>query len=280
MISLERERSAQAVAAKYRGKGKHARDLELLQIQRDIIRGTLAQHSFRAAFWKGAKTQLRKESADKCAYCEATTAIVAHGDVEHYRPKSVYWWLAYTYDNYLYACQICNQSYKNDAFPTAGPAPLAAPVVDAQATDADLQQLVGQLSPDPLATTAGYKLTHYEQEHQQEQALLLNPYLDDPTQYFAYEADEVTQEVTLVAAHPAASAYVTAAEQYYGLNRVELKTLRYKIYKAFRLLQRALLAVPEADLRVDIAQQLQEMQAADYLFAGMNRYFATQSIPI
>jgi uncharacterized protein (TIGR02646 family) len=174
MIPLERERSAQAVAAKYRGKGKHARDLELLQIQRDILRGTLTQHSFRAAFWKEAKTQLRKESADKCAYCEATTAIVAHGDVEHFRPKSVYWWLAYTYDNYLYACQICNQSYKNDAFPTAGPAPLAAPVVDAQATDADLQQLVGRLSPDPLATTAGYELTHYEQEHQRVKYLIVS----------------------------------------------------------------------------------------------------------
>lgn len=50
-------------------------------------------------------------------------------DVEHYRPKGRadrrpgcplthgYWWLAYSWDNLLYACPGCNRTGKNDSFP-------------------------------------------------------------------------------------------------------------------------------------------------------------------
>ena len=47
--------------------------------------------------------------------------MVAYGDVEHFRPKSKYWWLAYCYENYLYSCQMCNQRYKKAEFPIFGP---------------------------------------------------------------------------------------------------------------------------------------------------------------
>lgn len=277
MIPLQHERSSQAILAKYRGAKKLAQDLLLLQVQREVLRGTLPQHAFVAAYWKNAKTQLKKESHGKCAYCEATTAVVAHGDVEHYRPKGIYWWLAYTYDNYLYACQICNQVYKSDNFPLSpGHARWHAPAVTAVLADADLQQLVGLLSPDPLVDTSGYSQAQYQQAHQQEQALLLNPYVDDPTQYFAYEADDVTQEVTLVPAAPRYQAHVRAAEEYYGLNRVELRSQRYTIYKTFAVLHRVGQDVTNPQLRAEVAQQIRAMQADDYLFAGMNRYFATQ----
>lgn len=276
MIPLRRERSGQAILAKYRGAKKLAQDTILLQAQREVLRGTIRQHTFLATYWKSAKAQLKRESHGKCAYCEATTDVVAHGDVEHYRPKGVYWWLAYTYDNYLYACQICNQVYKSDNFPVAGAARLPAPAVTAVLTDAALQQLAGSLSPDPLTDTSGYTQTQYAQAHQQEQALLLNPYADDPAHYFAYEADDVTEEVTLLPAAPPYRAHVKAAEDYYGLNRVELKNQRYKLYKTFQVLQRAAGSVADPQLRADIEQRLHAMQADDYLFAGMNRYFAAQ----
>jgi hypothetical protein len=275
MIPLRRERSSQAILAKYRGAKKLVQDTVLLHAQREVLRGTLKQHTFLASYWKSAKAQLKKESHGKCAYCEATTDVVAHGDVEHYRPKGIYWWLAYTYDNYLYACQICNQVYKSDNFPV-GAARLAGPTVAAALTDADLQQLAGSFSPDPLTDTSSYPRAQYAQAHQQEQALLLNPYADDPTRYFAYKADDVTEEVTLVPAAPRYRAHVQAAEDYYGLNRVELKNQRYKLYKTFQILQRAANSVPDIQLRADVEQRLQAMQADDYLFAGMNRYFAQQ----
>ncbi|GAA4509234.1 hypothetical protein GCM10023172_42440 [Hymenobacter ginsengisoli] len=278
MISLHRDRSSQAIAAKYRGVKKLAQDLVLLQAQREVLRGTMAQHTFLATYWKTAKSQLKKESNGKCAYCEATTDIVAHGDVEHYRPKGIYWWLAYTYDNYLYACQICNQVYKSDHFPLPGTTRLPAPAVTAQLSDAELAQLAGFLSPDPLGGATSYSLSQYAQAHRQERALLLDPYADDPAQYFAYEADAVMQEVMLVAATPHYQAHLQAAEDYYGLNRVELKSNRYKVYKLFQLLRRSLAATTDAQLQRDIQQQLLDMQADDYLFAGMNRYFARQPI--
>ena len=66
--------------------------------------------------WRRAKAHLKAETHGKCAYCESSTSTVAYGDVEHFRPKSVYWWLAYCYDNFSYSCQLCNQLYKKATF--------------------------------------------------------------------------------------------------------------------------------------------------------------------
>jgi uncharacterized protein (TIGR02646 family) len=51
-----------------------------------------------------------------CAYCEEYAEAL---HVEHYRPKSTYWWLAYSWDNLLYVCPTCN-STKNDRFEVDG----------------------------------------------------------------------------------------------------------------------------------------------------------------
>jgi len=42
----------------------------------------------------------------KCAYCEQR---IEGYHVEHYRPKSIYYWLAYSWDNLLFCCSRCNQ---------------------------------------------------------------------------------------------------------------------------------------------------------------------------
>ena len=47
---------------------------------------------FKSTVWKAGKPQLKRETGGKCAYCESPTDTVAHGDVEHFRPKSKYWW--------------------------------------------------------------------------------------------------------------------------------------------------------------------------------------------
>lgn len=64
----------------------------------------------------------------KCCYCERKLEE-GYNDVEHYRPKARadrspgsaethgYWWLAFTWDNLLFACPSCNRSGKNDQFP-------------------------------------------------------------------------------------------------------------------------------------------------------------------
>jgi uncharacterized protein (TIGR02646 family) len=52
-----------------------------------------------------------------CAYCDRELPGNDRGDVEHFRPKSIYWWLAYRFDNYLLACSVCNSAYKGEKFP-------------------------------------------------------------------------------------------------------------------------------------------------------------------
>ena len=45
----------------------------------------------------------------KCAYCEKKL-LDSPKHIEHYRPKSVYYWLAYSWDNLLLCCTSCNSS--------------------------------------------------------------------------------------------------------------------------------------------------------------------------
>jgi uncharacterized protein (TIGR02646 family) len=81
------------------------------------------------------KNALIKAQHGKCAFCESQVRHIAHGDVEHYRPKGgvrqndsdpldqpAYFWLAYVWENLFFACQLCNQSFKKNLFPLADPA--------------------------------------------------------------------------------------------------------------------------------------------------------------
>ena len=92
---------------------------------------------FRSATYgaKSVKAALIAAQHGKCCFCESRVSSVAHGDVEHYRPKGGwdqedgaglrtpgYYWLAYDWANLYFACQICNQSFKRIAFPLADPA--------------------------------------------------------------------------------------------------------------------------------------------------------------
>ena len=278
MIALERTRTVSAINAKFRGADKREKDKELMFAQRDFLNDPSKKVEFKSTFWKTSKTQLKKESCGKCAYCEANTEVVAHGDVEHYRPKSIYWWLAYTYDNYLYACQICNQTYKSDNFPI-GANQFPEPNIAHNTSDNRIEQLAGNISPDPINTTLNYTLQNYLNEHQAEDAHLINPYFDDPAKYFIYDADDTTEEVKIVAAQPQFATHVKAAEDFYGINRIELKNIRYSIFTKFRVIKKMYnkLTADGTDepFRREVKRQLDDMLSNKYLFAGMNRYFDT-----
>lgn len=108
--------------------------------------------------WKAHKDAFSDAQHGKCGYCETYIAGSQDGDVEHYAPKSAvddiasdpatwgreakpsiarlakasrrtiprsktgYWWRAYDWSNYLFACAVCNQKYKDTVFPLE-PAP-------------------------------------------------------------------------------------------------------------------------------------------------------------
>ncbi len=108
---------------------------------------------FNEKLWRKYKKPLSRTQHDKCGYCEADVSTTDHGTVEHYRPKARvstlvadgeeldggphlrrrrvepieggplakgYWWLAYEWTNWLFACKICNSIWKLDRFPLAG----------------------------------------------------------------------------------------------------------------------------------------------------------------
>jgi hypothetical protein len=272
MIALVRKRTATTIKAKYRGADKRERDKELMMARRTFLNDNTQSIKFNNTFWKAAKTQLKKESFGKCAYCEASTDVVAHGDVEHYRPKSIYWWLAYTYDNYLYACQICNQNYKSDNFPI-GNIIYPETAIALTSTDLMIEELAGNISPDPIDINLNYTLQQYLDAHILESAFLLNPYFDNPAIYFAYEADDITKEVRVVPTKPKYAKYVKAAEDYYGINRIELKNLRYSTFTKFRAFKRAYNVLTDIIVKQDVEEQINDMLSDKYFFAGMNRYF-------
>ena len=62
------------------------------------------------------RTQLCEDQHSKCAYCECSLTK-QYNDVEHYRPKSKYYWLGHDWNNLLYACPLCNRTFKKDCFP-------------------------------------------------------------------------------------------------------------------------------------------------------------------
>jgi hypothetical protein len=260
MIRLTRVRTPEAIAESFRGARRR-------QLERELIERHRAQLPPRQTVWKAAKDQLRRESSGKCAYCEGKASHVAHGDVEHFRPKATYWWLAYCWDNYVYACQICNQSYKGENFPIAGtrwPEPQPP---------ADLDLFTGSLAPDPLDAAA---VRAFQATARAERALLPDPYALDPERFFAWRADDTLREVEVVPRPRARGARAAhgAAERFLGLNRQELRLWRYEIYEIATILADAMESpLIAADLKQRLEDKLRRMMTVDGEFAGMVRFY-------
>jgi 5-methylcytosine-specific restriction endonuclease McrA len=114
--------------------------------------------------YSDVKQDLWKRQFYKCCFCESKI-VDKYNDVEHYRPKaeadrspvhadtSGYWWLAWTWDNLMFSCPLCNRSHKRTLFPLqVGSVPLA-----------------------PLEPPPGRELT-----------LLIDPFAEDPLDHIQF----------------------------------------------------------------------------------------------
>ena len=76
---------------------------------------------------------LKRQQHNKCCYCESEHSATSAGRIDHFRPKSAvrqcngstrthpgYYWLAYSWNNLLLACDQCNLK-KSDYFPLEEP---------------------------------------------------------------------------------------------------------------------------------------------------------------
>lgn len=98
------------------------------------------------------RAQLMADQGRKCAYCECRIRE-SYNDVEHYRPKNVYYWLGHKWDNLLYACEECNRTYKKAKFPLR------------DETKRDLAN----------------------QDISQEEPLIVNPVVEDPSRHIKFK---------------------------------------------------------------------------------------------
>lgn len=267
MLRLTRIRTAQHIGAAFRDPKRLDRLVALAEAVRD---DTL---DLKSSMWKDAKPALRRESGGNCAYCEAPASLSAHCDVEHFRPKSHYWWLALCYDNYVFACQLCNQVYKVDKFPIEGTR-MRRVKVAASLEGTKLRTFAAKLAPDPLLDDAAREV--FVSKWRAEKPLLVDPYLDDPADWFAWDADATLREVKLVPAKNTARnrKIVEACEDALGLNREELRQARFEFLEpiqAFADIYRTP-GVP-ATVKQTAEKQLSKAMGNGRTFAGMVRWF-------
>lgn len=271
MIPLKRSRAPSSVSATFRTPKLQLKIRRLIDLYYEA-QTSGASLDFASAGWKPAKGQLKRESNGKCAYCEASTDTVAHGDVEHFRPKSLYWWLAFCYDNYLFACQVCNQVHKGDNFPVTT-ARLAAPAMPpVKPAGPALDALVQALALEAVNLNHAYFTGLWSTEASD----LVNPYFEDPTGLFEYEVDADNELISVAPAVGVRAARAfQAAHAYLGINRPELCRDRYLQYPSLVMARKALSSI-DPEMRKEGRQLILTLQDAKQPHAGLARWYARQ----
>ena len=187
---------------------------------------------------------------------------------------------------FLVACQICNQRFKKNSFPIQNQR-MQSHTITHNTTNGYITVLSGTIAPDPLNQV---EVDNFIYLHQKERPLLLNPYFDEPTDYFAWRADDVLREVEITTnsdlpqveiivqyESSEVESIAVASIETYGLNRKELKGRRYEVYKHYNTYRKTL-EVERIDLetRQRIENMIEKMKAPSASFSGMIRYFDTQ----
>jgi len=272
MIRLERRRT-EAIPARFRGAGRIEAAQDLLHARRAHIASDATAFVYlRSGLWSPAKPQLKAESSGKCGYCESLAAPNSHCDVEHIRPKDIYWWLALCFDNYVYSCQICNQKFKRVNYPVARP--LQPPQLTAATTDGRIATLANAIAPDPFLDDGALSLRRFLFQLQQERPELICPYYEDPEPFFQWVADTAMGEVRIEPKVARGRQRMRAERtiQILGLNREDLRTARFQTYSIVSTLCKTYLLPDTASVRADIEAALRGTMADGHAFAAMNRY--------
>jgi uncharacterized protein (TIGR02646 family) len=113
------------------------------------------------------KNELIRVFKNRCAFCESAIAIGAHLDTDHFRPTSIYYWLAFEWSNFLLSCIKCNRDCKSNKFPISFKQ--TSPPID------DIEQ-------DINTFLSKCKIRELENEGR----LLLHPVLDFPEEHLEF----------------------------------------------------------------------------------------------
>lgn len=181
---------------------------EVVNLTQEVASGNV-DLSFKPGIYNGTgvKTQLLADQHGKCAFCESKRGR-DFGAVEHYRPKGGwnaqpgepvtkpgYYWLAYSWDNLLFCCSVCNTIYKKNLF--------------------------------PLADESGRDIEH--QDISREMPLILNPYQDDPKDYLVFRHNHILARNTTPEVYLRAQKTIKCL----GLDSDELNDMRLVVWQQY-----------------------------------------------
>lgn len=276
MIKLARTRSAQAIPGDFRGEGAVALKLTLLE---EKLKKADAPLEFNEKSWKKTKEQLAIESADKCAYCETPTSANYRGDVEHFRPKSGYWWLAYCLDNYVFSCLICNQAHKKAHFPIYGKPLTLQPPLPNNPDKATWPKIARTFGPDPLTDTAELPLATFIKRALAEKPGLIDPYLVDPERFFIWEADNLNKRVWLKPRNNRSRTKQVYEDvvAHLGLNRDKLLRQRWRRLNEIRIIHDLYSGTqPDEPSQALFREYFRSVTSPEAPYAGMIRYFVKE----
>lgn len=130
-----------------------------------IFRDGNEDEALKTDCYRKARKALEELYHGKCAYCEIYIEAVSYTRIDHYRPKSIYKWLAVEWSNLVLSCERCNTK-KGNEFPLHRE--------KSRVTKGEPE------SEDCLANSNVLK---------DENALLLHPELDDPRRHLEFETD-------------------------------------------------------------------------------------------
>ena len=195
---------------------------------------------------KSVKNALITAQQDKCAFCESKVRHIAHGDVEHYRPKGGvrqndgdaleqpgYFWLAYAWGNLFFACQLCNQSFKKNLF--------------------------------PLANATNRARSHLD-DLTAEEPMLIHPADEEPSAFIGFREEMAFP----IGDDPRARTTIEVL----GLNREELAEFRFDHLARFKRLREALLLLPpDSDVARDIRTDFEVAVLPRAQYSSMIRAF-------
>jgi len=182
----------------------------------------------------------------KCCYCESHVRHISPGTIDHYRPKAAsqqgvgtpfippgYYWLAYDWENLLFSCPACNQTYKRNLFPLRDAA----------------QRALSHLNSLAL-----------------EDALLINPSKDDPVEFISFHKEfAFAFEDNLRGA--------TTIEILRLNDRPDLVERRREKIQILRALQSVVTLMPQSQEALDAQQILNRAKMVTGEYAAMSRAF-------
>ena len=182
----------------------------------------------------------------KCCYCESFVRHTSPGTIDHYRPKAAsqqrvgdplirpgYYWLAYDWDNLLFSCPECNQTYKRNQFPLRDAA----------------QRALSHL--DSLAV---------------EDALLIDPSKENPVEFISFREEFAFPLEDNLRGH-------TTIEMLGLNDRIDLVERRREKIQVLRALQGVVTLIPQSQEASDAQQILNKAKLDSGEFAAMSRAF-------